>query len=134
MKGVRNTCPFWLSQDVLHLLDAGWVAPDEWIKHGRHGKKFDDVMKDSNGNYYVIEYKGGDSGLDPGQMQDKWVTEGMNELDRLGCSILSDLVAAWSAGKLRGISLKTPWLNKDAGTFAETKILKYHGTYTPPAP
>ena len=92
--------------------------PREWRRavnpfenHGEFGQGIDDVMVDAAGNYWVVEYKGGQGALQAGQMQQPWVASKINELisyknDFTGWGATLD--SAFQAGKLRGVAVKTP--------------------------
>jgi hypothetical protein len=82
------------------------------------------VKIDADGNYWVIDYKGGDdSGLAPGQMKQAWVLTKIDDLieyhgDLTGWGTI--LLNAFNAGKLRGIAVKTDYAN---GVVGDTYVL-----------
>ena len=70
-------------------------------------------------------------------MQGSWVKAKLHELENYNrdgefdLTMLNNLRNALTTGKLRGITLKTPWQNRDAGTFGDTFKLQDHGFYSP---
>jgi len=80
-------------------------------------------MTDSEGNYWIVEYKGGGASLDAEQMSSTWVRKNIARLK-------NDATAAWSgwgnrleaalkAGKLKGIAVRTANIGGGAGQTEE---------------
>jgi len=96
--------------ESMGLRDANWVNPFEY--RGKYGQGFDDVMEDSAGNLWIVEYKGGTAELAPGQMSRSWI---VSRIDRyrtqggpLGEFWADRLEEALNNNQLRGVALSTP--------------------------
>ena len=102
---------------------------DEWINpfefHGAFGQGFDDIMMDADGNFWIVEYKGGAAKLADGQMERDWVERNIDRLLELADNpnavlkawsandwrwrqMIEELQAQLEAGRVRGIVLSTP--------------------------
>jgi hypothetical protein len=96
---------------------------------GAFGQGFDDVMAKGydldKELIYVLEYKGGDAVLDPGQMEIEWVIKNIKRLytegGPEGKTWASRLAKALSEGRLRGRAYSTPI--KD-GAAQATQVVK----------
>ncbi len=101
------------AEESLGLQDANWVNLPEYEPwnplHDEFGRGFDDVLKDDAGLLWIVEYKGGDGGLAPGQMEAAWVRARIDELIDAGHPTASELDAAFNSGALRGVAIKTSW-------------------------
>jgi uncharacterized Zn-binding protein involved in type VI secretion len=108
--------------EILGYEETSWVNPRE--NRGSFGQGIDDVLKDPRtGNDVIVEYKGGKSDLEPGQMERPWVQEKINEIREDGNTPLADrLQKQLDAGTLRGIAIKTP-LGENGAT-GQTYILR----------
>ncbi|HKJ68645.1 MAG TPA: hypothetical protein VKA68_11860, partial [bacterium] len=92
------------------LTDANWVNPFEY--RGKFGQGFDDVMQDSAGNLWIVEYKGGAADLAPGQMSRDWVVSRINRYRTQGGPLgefwADRLEDALNNNQLRGVAFSTP--------------------------
>ncbi len=92
---------------------------------------YDDIMMDKDGNYVILEYKGGLTGeMDPGtatrppQMSDAWVRDVIRRMRAKGPEwdfITNDIEARLNNGTLRGYALHTPV--NDAGIVMDTVVI-----------
>ena len=88
---------------------------------------FDDVRIDAQGNYWIVEYKGGRGHLDPGtatrppQMDPLWVAQRIRWLREDGNPMGNILDAAQRAGKLRGVAIHTEYQN---GVVGQTTVIR----------
>lgn len=112
--------------------DMGLVPEDLWINprefNGRYGQGFDDVMIDAaTGHHVIVEYKGGDAQLAPGQMTRAWVEGNILHLmaeapwNPLGPQLLAELMA----GHLRGVVFSTQRIGGIAGETITTLNVTY---------
>ena len=104
------------------LSDTNFVNPLEF--NGEFGNGFDSVMKDANGEYWIVEYKGGTADLQvtksgKKQMSRAWVQDvlvRMNRQSRKTAGVDDPwaiiLKAELDAGRLHGIAVKTPFLTE----------------------
>lgn len=63
----------------------------------------------SDGNLYIIEYKGGAGELGPGQMDRPWVDKKIQDLQKQRNPWGDKFADALREGKLRGIQTETPY-------------------------
>ncbi|MGB8908522.1 MAG: DUF4157 domain-containing protein [Candidatus Cybelea sp.] len=108
------------------LVEANWVnVLDDPSGHG-----IDDVMiESSSGDTYLVEYKGGESGLKGDQMEQAWVERKVAQMRARGDTVWSKKIQdAAAAGKLKGRAYSTP-INP-TGAAADTTVLK-QWTYAP---
>ncbi len=91
---------------------------------------FDDIMADANGNWYIIEFKGGKSEMDPGtatrppQMSSGWVRHVIQRIRDKGPQwnfIADQIEAKLNNGQLFGYGISTPL--DDAGNVLPTVIM-----------
>ena len=111
------------AESTLGLRDMNWVNPFEF-RRSRFGQGFDDVMEDSAGNVWIVEYKGGTAGLEGDQMSLRWVTTRIaryrgKEGGELGKEWAMKLEDALRGGRLRGVALKTPIDGRTVGQTLE---------------
>jgi hypothetical protein len=95
------------------LNEAGWVNIDRFdARNGgpnSTGRGIDDVLGGPDDTLTIAEYKGGpDSDLEGDQMEPTWVERKIDELQGDRNPLGNKLEAAWRAGKLRGVAIKTP--------------------------
>ena len=94
----------------LGLSETDFVSlhePDPAI--GYYGMGFDDVRVDSQGNTWIVEYKGGSSDLGPNQMSPSWVKNNIAALQQAENPWGDLLKQAQSNGTLKGVAISTPW-------------------------
>lgn len=107
---------------ALGLQEANWVNPFEF-RRSRFGQGFDDVLQDSSGNLWIVEYKGGTAGLSSGQMSPGWVRSRIARYRAQGGEVGREwarrLQDALDSGRLRGIALSTPIEGRTAGQTVE---------------
>lgn len=108
--------------NVTGLQDGNWVNPFEF-RRSRFGQGFDDVMQDSAGNLWIVEYKGGTAQLSSGQMSGGWVRSRIARYRREGGDLgrfwADRLEDALNSGRLRGIALSTPIEGRTVGVTVE---------------
>lgn len=93
-------------QELGYAQTDWWDNPFEY--DGSYGQGIDDIMVAPNGNVVIVEYKGGESTLAPGQMEPEWVERQIRRLRDRGYEIYADrLETARQEGKLEGIALHT---------------------------
>jgi hypothetical protein len=126
----------------LRLRDEfGWDNPFD--HHGRYGQGFDDILVDRRGKIWIVEYKGGEAVLSPGQMERAWVQRNIDRLIQgrgLRAEIASDPVArryyremgeylqrALDNGQLHGVTISTPRLEN--GLFGLSRVVQRRSPY-----
>jgi hypothetical protein len=77
------------------------------FKKEQHG--FDDALEGSDGNWWIVEYKGGEGKRTPEQMEVAWVRKNIQILQDEGNQWGDKLGKAMKEGKLRGFSIETPY-------------------------
>jgi hypothetical protein len=106
------------AEHALGLSETNWVNPFEDL--GNFGQGFDDVMRDSIGDLWIVEFKGNSGALAAGQMGRPWVEGNIQRLileaplNPWGPRLLNALLA----GRLRGIALRST-----DGPFGATFVL-----------
>jgi hypothetical protein len=112
----------------LKLREADWINPFE-SRRSRFGTGFDDVMIDGQGNYWIVEYKGGTARLEGDQMQPSWVRRKLRQYRKdggpLGKLWADRLEAALKQGRLRGVALKTEIVGRTAQSTRVTRRWTY---------
>ncbi len=107
------------AKEELGLSDTDFVNP-----FGNRGRTadastgIDDVRIDAEGNLWVVEYKGGQSGLKGDQMQVPWLERKIEELVGQGEPFktwAARLQTARSEGKLKGVAIHTEYSRGDVG-------------------
>ena len=106
------------AERTLKLRDANWINPFEG-RRSRFGTGFDDVMVDSQGNYWIVEYKGGKARLARDQMQNSWVLRKLEQYEAEGGELYTtewagQLRTALREGRLRGVALETKIVGRTA--------------------
>ena len=106
--------------------------PNPFTKANFSDTGFDDIMEDSAGNWYIVEYKGGDSEINPGtarrppQMSSAWVGYVLARVRRekpAWASLYADPIEQkLREGKLYGYAISTP-IN-EAGIVMPTVIME----------
>jgi hypothetical protein len=111
------------------------VGFDNPIKQGAFGQGLDDVRRKGPsldvGDVFVVEYKGGESRLAPGQMELQWIMDNIrrlhNEGGPAGQAWARTLAKALREGRLKGVAYSTPM---DGNAPLPTKTIQ---TWTYPA-
>lgn len=111
------------------------VGFDNPIKQGAFGQGLDDVRRKGPsldvGDVFVVEYKGGESKLAPGQMELQWIMDNIrrlhNEGGPAGQAWARTLAKALREGRLKGVAYSTPM---DGNAPQPTKTIQ---TWTYPA-
>ena len=113
------------------LLKRGWKETKWWLNPfediGGFGQGIDDVLEDSAGNLWIVEYKGGTGQLRGTQMNGPWVDTQIRRLldSPAGQTQGLMLESAKRKGKLFGIVLKTPCENGIVGDTVELGRFRY---------
>jgi hypothetical protein len=108
---------------------------DTPFKSGSHGQGFDDIaIQGKNWDkdvIYIIEHKGGEADLAPGQMETDWVVGNIQRLYREGGAEgkmwAQRLAKAMEEGRLRGRAYSTPVVSGAAGGTSTIKSWAYKG-------
>jgi hypothetical protein len=104
--------------------------PNPFTKSDFSDTGFDDIMADAAGNWYILEYKGGDStmnpasGQNPAQMTSAWVRYVIGRIRQKGSQwdfIANEIEAKLNAKKLYGYGISTP-IN-EAGIVMDTLVM-----------
>ena len=98
------------AEQVLKLRDAFWESAFRW-RRSRFGLGIDDVMIDADGNYWLVEYKGGKGKLERNQMEPAWVRAKIKQMRKEGGPLgefwAEKLETALKEERLYGVALKT---------------------------
>jgi hypothetical protein len=91
----------------------------------------DSIFKDAEGNFVIVEFKGGAADLKPGQMSNAWVNRELKLLEKQlppGHPVVKELRAALNAGQLKGRTYLTRI--DPVGKPLATEVVD-HGTFFP---
>ena len=97
---------------------------------GRTTPGFDSVFKDAEGNFWIVEFKGGQARLSSKQMENEWINRELKLLEERfpkGHPVVKELRDARRAGRLRGRTYLTEI--DAAGRPLPTRVLKDHRPY-----
>jgi hypothetical protein len=91
---------------------------------------FDAIYKDPSGNFVIVEFKGGEATLKPGQMTNDWVNREIAKLEKEfpNYPVAKELRNALKRGQLSGVTYSTK-IDTTGKLLETTKEL--HGVYSP---